>query len=105
MMSVGRCWGAFIVASVVVVLNQLDAVFTLLWVNLGVAREANLLWANLVDELPVVFMSMKLLIVSAGITVLYRLREHRLAHVGLRLCACAYLAVSAWHVCIGTLVL
>lgn len=97
--------GFFLVASLVVVLNQLDAVMTLLWVNLGVADEANVLWARLVHELPLVFVIAKLLVVSVGIGVLYHLRRHRLASVGLGLCAGAYVAVSAWHLCIGTWVL
>jgi len=94
--------GPFVVASVIVVLNQLDGLLTLLWVNLGIAEEANLLWAAMVNELPLLFMTLKLAVVSVGIAVLYGLRSHRLALAGLRLCACAYVAVSAWHVCIGS---
>lgn len=98
-------WSAFFVASAVIVLNQLDAVLTLLWVNLGVAEEANVLWARMVHELPLVFVVSKVVVVSTGIAVLYRWHHHRLASLGLGLCAFAYLAVSAWHLCIGSYVL
>ena len=81
----------------VVVLNLLDAVFTLLWVELGIATEANILLTGLLDSSAVAFMVVKLALVSLGVMLLYRQRERRLAVVGLVVCMAAYNALLIYH--------
>jgi len=96
-------FGPFLAACLVVVLNQLDASLTLLWVHTGIAVEANLLWATLVVSQPVMFMVLKLAIVSIGTGVLYAYRDRPLAYAGLLVSAGGYGAVSAWHLAIGSI--
>ena len=81
----------------VVVLNLLDAVFTLWWVELGIATEANVLLCGILDSSAVAFMAVKLALVSLGVLLLWRERERRLAVIGLVVCMAAYNALLIYH--------
>ncbi len=67
----------------VIVLNLFDIVFTLVWVGAGRAEETNLLLSSLVNELPVMFALVKILLVSFGSFLLWKHREHAFAVVGI----------------------
>ena len=58
----------------VLVLNLVDAVFTLIWVTSGHAVEANPLMAAALDKSPLYFMIAKLALVSGGVALLWRTR-------------------------------
>lgn len=75
-------WLQGIVKSVVV-LNLLDAVFTLWWVRLGLAEEANALLRDLVSERPVMFMLVKLVLVSLGAIFLWLRRRQAFAVIAI----------------------
>ncbi len=75
-------WLQGIVKSVVV-LNLLDAVFTLWWVRLGLAEEANALLKDLVSERPVLFMLVKLVLVSLGASFLWLRRRQAFAVIAI----------------------
>ncbi len=60
------------IVKTVLVLNLLDALFTLVWVRIGLAREANALMRDLVNEHAVLFVVTKLGLVSLGSLVLSR---------------------------------
>jgi hypothetical protein len=64
-------------------LNLLDAIFTLWWVGTGVAVEANALLRDLVVDHPVRFVLAKLGLVSLGSLLLWRLRQHPLAVIAI----------------------
>ena len=87
----------------VVLLNLLDAVFTLLWVQLGVATEANVLLCGVLDSSAVGFMLVKLGLVSLGVTLLWRQRQRRLAVAGLVVCFAAYNVLLVYHLGIAAL--
>ncbi|MCH9685177.1 MAG: DUF5658 family protein [Deltaproteobacteria bacterium] len=93
-----------LIASMVVLLNLFDGVLTLYWVHTDVATEANALWGGLVTSSPVLFMAIKLAVVSVGVSFLYWAREHRLARIGLHVVFIAYGLVFAWHLTIAALV-
>lgn len=57
------------------ILNLLDAVFTLFWINAGLAREANALMRDLVNHHPVAFVSVKIGLVALGSYLLWARRE------------------------------
>lgn len=82
----------------VLVLNLLDAVFTLLWVGGGLAREANPFIAELVDENPVGFVVMKTALVAGGSWLLWERREHPYAVIGIFAGFVAYYAVLVHHI-------
>ena len=81
-----------------IVLNLLDAVFTLGFVQAGVAEEANPLMDSALAVSPVLFMLAKLSLVSLGIALLWRMRAHRAAAVGILCAALIYGSVVAYHI-------
>jgi hypothetical protein len=66
-----------------VVLNILDAVFTLVWLRHGMATEANLFVRRLVTEHAPLFVSVKVSLVSLGAFLLWRRRTHPLSVVAI----------------------
>jgi hypothetical protein len=79
------------------VLNLCDAVFTLLWVRLGLAREANHLMRALVEEHAILFMVVKIGLVSLGSLLLWRRRHRPVAVVALFGAFLVYYAVLLYH--------
>ena len=58
------------IVKVILGLNLLDAIFTLIWVNAGLASEANPLLAEIVRDHPVAFAVVKLGLVAGGSSLL-----------------------------------
>ena len=82
----------------VLVLNLLDAVFTLLWVWAGLAKEANPLMRELVLHHPVAFAAIKLALVGLGSLLLWRWRDRPLAIVAIFVAFLAYYGLLLAHV-------
>ena len=80
-----------------VVLNLLDAVFTLFWVQSGLAEELNALLRDLVTERAVAFVLAKLGLVSLGCVFLWRYRARPLAVVAIFLTFLVYYLVLLHH--------
>lgn len=85
------------VASAVVVLNLLDAIFTLAYTSSGVAVEANPLMGSALAASPLAFMLAKLALVSAAVLFLLRMRHHRTAVVGLVGAGATYATLLLYH--------
>ncbi|HEU0036535.1 MAG TPA: DUF5658 family protein [Kofleriaceae bacterium] len=81
----------------VIVLNLLDAIFTIIYTRTGVAVEGNPLMNEVLLSSPVLFMIAKLTLVSLGVLVLWRLRHHRAAAFGLVATSTAYFVLIAYH--------
>ena len=99
-----RTNSTLLIAGLLVLLNFADAVLTLLWVDIGVAEEANPLWRDLIDASPVLFMAAKLALVMSCVVVLLRFREHALAKWGLTGTFGAYALLFGWHLTIASTV-
>jgi hypothetical protein len=67
------------IVKAVLVLNLLDAVFTLWWVRTGMAIEANALLRDLISQSPLAFVLAKIGLVSLGSVALWLRRQHALA--------------------------
>ncbi len=85
-------------ASLVVVLNMLDAVWTLTFVRVGAANEGNPLMDQALSWGPMLFMLAKLSLVSLSVLLLWRLRDRWSAAVGLFSAAATYLVICGYHV-------
>jgi len=85
------------VAGAVVVLNLLDAIFTLLYTSVGIATEANPLMDRALATSPIAFMLAKLALVSLGVWLLWRLRARRSAVAGLIVVGSAYAGLVLYH--------
>jgi len=86
------------VAKALIVLNLLDAVFTLYWIRAGLATEWNTLMRDLVVENAFAFVAVKLALVSLGAFWLLRFRRYKLVAAGLLISLVSYVAVVFHHV-------
>jgi len=85
-----------VAAATILIFNLLDALFTLLFVTLGVAVEANPLMDEALSS-PMRFMIIKLSLVSLGVLLLWRMRARRTAAVALMGSALAYSSLMVYH--------
>lgn len=81
----------------IIVLNVLDAIFTLAWVQSGLAEEANAFMRDLAHEQALFFVVAKVALVSLGCFVLWRRRTHPLAVVSIFVAFAAYYLVLLLH--------
>ena len=89
-------WLEGIVRSVIV-LNLLDAIFTLGWIQAGLAEEANAFMRDLAHGNAMAFMGAKLTIVSLGLYLLWRKRSRPLAVVSVFIAFLLYYLVFLYH--------
>jgi hypothetical protein len=85
------------IVKAVLVLNLLDALFTLVWVRSGLATEANPLIAQLVTEHAVGFVAVKLGLVSLGSWLLWRRRERPAAAIAIVAVFLVYYLILLYH--------
>ena len=78
------------------VLNYVDAMFTLVWVRLGLASEANPLMAEIIDN-PLLFVSVKVTMVTLCCVLLFRHRHRTSAKVAAILGAVVYVGILVIH--------
>jgi len=86
------------IVKVVLGLNLLDVIFTLTWINSGLAREANPLLAQIVQQHPLGFALVKLGLVTGGSWLLWRYRYRPLAVVGIFAVFLVYYLVLLYHI-------
>jgi hypothetical protein len=86
------------VVKTVLVLNLLDALFTLVWVRFGFAREENLMIDRLVEGHAIAFVSVKLGLVGMGSWLLWYRRHHATAVVAIFIAFLTYYLVLLYHV-------
>ena len=85
------------IVQIVLLLNLMDAIFTLFWVKAGLAVESNILLQSTVNEHPVAFMMIKTTLVSLGSLLLWKRRYHPLAVVGLFVVFLVYYYLLLYH--------
>ncbi len=85
------------VAKSLVILNLLDAVFTLYWIRVGLAEEANAFMRDLVVNNALGFVLAKIALVSLGVVLLWRCRKHPFAAPALTGCCVLYFLVLLHH--------
>jgi len=78
-------------------LNLLDGFFTLTFLQLKVAEEANPLMRLAYDHSPLAFMVLKLAVVNAGVALLWAHRESRVARGALLAGVFLYALIVAYH--------
>lgn len=86
------------IVKAVLILNLLDALFTLVWVRAGFAHEANTLIDELVREHALAFVGVKLALVGLGSWLLWHWRERPFAVVAIFVAFMAYYLVVLYHV-------
>jgi hypothetical protein len=86
------------IVKLTIVLNLLDAIFTLWWVRAGFAEEANPFLRDLVHHHPTLFFATKLALVGLATTILWLNRRRPLAVCGIFLGFLVYYGVLLIHV-------
>lgn len=86
-----------IAAAVLLIFNLLDAIFTLGYVQLGAATEANPLMALPLGNGPLAFMFIKISLVSCCVALLWRLHSHRAASFAMFAGAGIYSVLICYH--------
>jgi formate hydrogenlyase subunit 3/multisubunit Na+/H+ antiporter MnhD subunit len=85
------------ILQVTLVLNVLDAIFTLWWVLTSQAIEANPLMATAIAAHPVVFVCVKLALVGMGSWLLWRHRKRPLAVISIFVAFLVYYGILLLH--------
>jgi hypothetical protein len=85
------------IAKWILVLNLVDGVFTLVWVEYFQAREMNIMMRGLVHSNALSFMLVKLALVSLGTLFLWRNRNNPLAVISLFIAFFSYYLVLLVH--------
>ena len=85
------------IVKAILVLNLLDAIFTLIWVRAGLALESNLFIDKLVDNHAVAFFGVKLGLVGMGSWLLWQKRDRPFAVVSIFVAFLAYYLVLLYH--------
>lgn len=85
------------IVKVTLVLNLLDGLFTLTWVWLGLASEANPVMARLLVAHPVAFVTAKLALVGLASLLLWRLRDRPLAVIAMFVAFLVYYGLLLIH--------
>ena len=89
-------WLGWVVRSVLV-MNVIDASLTLYWVRAGWAHEANTLIEQLVEEHALLFVTVKLALVSAGSWLLWEHRHRPAAVIAIFVAFVVYYLVLLHH--------
>lgn len=84
-------------AITLLLLNLADGLFTLTYLQLGVAYEANPIMRAAYEFSPLGFMAMKLLVVNLGVAVLCWFRTSRFAQWALKASVFVYAVILVWH--------
>ena len=82
---------------ILLLFNMVDGLLTIAWVESGRAVELNPLMDYLIGIHPVLFMAIKLLLVSLGSLLIWRYRDRFLAVASLYLCVTAYSLLMLYH--------
>lgn len=78
-------------------LNLLDGLFTLFFLQLGVAEELNPLMRAAYEQSPLIFMFSKLVIVNAGLWLLCLHRRLKASRIAIRAGAVVYGIIVVYH--------
>ena len=84
-------------------MNVIDWSATLLWIDMGIATEANPLLAWCLDQSVFLFTAVKSSIVGLALTCLYYSRALKLSQIGLAIAGISYFALTLYHAYIGFL--
>jgi len=87
----------FGIALAILILNLLDALFTLAFLQLGLAEEANPLMSLVYRSSPLGFVLVKLAMVQLGVMILQMNHRFRLAQYALNAGVTIYVCIVAYH--------
>lgn len=84
-------------AFALLLLNLVDALCTITWVEMDIAWEANPVMRMALQGSPVIFMITKMALVQVGTWLLVAHQEAKAARVALGAGCALYVGIAAWH--------
>ena len=87
----------------IAIMNIIDMSATLLWIDMGIATEANPLLAWCLDQSVWLFTAVKSSIVGLALTCFYYHRALKFTQVGICIVGLGYFALTLYHAYIGFL--
>lgn len=88
----------YVAAGILAILNVLDAVLTILWVETGCAVEANPIMDYFLSIHPVLFLLVKMFLVYGGIGILLHYRQKPIATFSLWIFCLVYGLLLCYHI-------
>ncbi len=85
------------IVKVTLLLNLCDAILTLIWLESGLAEEANPLMQQLLEAGPVFFVLGKTALVSLGSFILWKRRRRVLSVIGIFVAFLVYYFILLYH--------
>jgi len=82
----------------IILLSGLDCLLTILWTEIGIGTELNPLMNALLQIHPLLFATIKILLVSGGVVILWYFRGHRFTLPGAIIGFICYIAVILQHI-------
>jgi hypothetical protein len=95
----------FVLSATLLILNLVDLMMTIMWVDLGLAEEANIIMAHLIKGHYVFFAIIKIALVSLGTYLLISLIRNTFAKIGLLGLVIIYLYIVIRYHMIMTIVI
>lgn len=89
-------------AVILLMLNLLDGLFTLTFLQLNVAEELNPLMRVAYEHSPTSFMALKLVVVSVGLSLLCMHRSMQLSQRAIQAGAALYIVIDIYHLAFMT---
>ena len=89
----------FSMLGAILVMNLLDAIFTLVWVEGGFTEELNPIMVEALSLGPVAFMTLKLSLVSLAVWLLWIRRRKKIARMLVPPLALVYCSIVGIHLC------
>lgn len=93
----GRVQSFYISEALLLIFSFVDSAFTHLWLESGLATEANPLLAAAWSFSPMTFHGLKALLILMSALILHRLRDVPAARAVMATAALTYSAVVSWH--------
>jgi len=86
----------------ILIMNLMDAVFTLIWVEGGFTEELNPIMVEALSLGPAAFMTLKLSLVSLAVWLLWNRRRKKIARILVPPLALVYCTIVGIHLCMVT---
>ena len=86
-----------LIALLILIMNFIDGLSTLYLVNTQIATESNPLMAFLMNTHPLLFIAIKILLVTICTAVLIKYKDYKLSKIGLWIGFAVYLFIICWH--------
>lgn len=87
----------FQLAALLVIFNAFDALLTIVWIDCGIAYEANPIMDYFLQISPVLFFCIKVILVLSCVSIILKFKERLFARISLQVLFLIYATLIAYH--------